>query len=92
MNVPLGALAQEREVMVVFGRDEDRFGLGVIEHLNVVGIETDARRDLRLCFVNEFRAWVSDCHQFCLWFVRDVLQQAPDVIMVEADDGDPSCS
>src|SRR5438309_11859859 len=90
MNVALGALSQDRKVAVVFGCDEDCLWLCLIEHPNVVGIETDARGDLRLCFVNEFRTGVGDRHQFCLWLVGDVLQQSPDMIVIEADNGDPS--
>jgi len=83
MDVALGALAENRKVLIVRCRDHDGIRLGLVEHLHKVIVEKDARWNAGLGERHQLGVWVGDGHQLNAGLGRDVMQQPPDMVVVE---------
>ena len=87
VNVTLGTLAQNLEMAIKFRSDEYCFGLGFVEHLDVVGIELHGARNLRPGLAYQVGMRIGNRHELRFWLGRNVFQELPDMIVVETDNG-----
>jgi len=69
---------------------KDRFGAGLVEHLDIVAIELDAGRHQGFGPFYELRMGVGDGHELPVQFSGDVLEQAPHVVVVKPHDREAS--
>ncbi len=86
--MPLRAFAQDRQVEVIFRGDNHGIRLGVIEHLDVIGIELHIRGNSRLRSVDKFSVRIGNADEFRVRLGGKVFEQPPDVVVIQANDGD----
>ena len=93
MNAALRALTENFQVLAVFRGDDHRLGFRFVEHPDVIAEEPDACGHALPRALHQFRMRVCDGDQLHLRFFGDIFEQAPDVVMVEANHGKSSaCS
>ena len=68
---------------VVGSCDNDRIGLYLVEHLDIVRKKLYAGGRRGLCLLDQVRVWIGDRHQFGGRLIRDDLEQSPHVVVIE---------
>ena len=75
-------------MQIVDRRHDDRIRLHLVEHLDVIAEEFDARRDPRLRLRNQFRVRVGNGHQLGVRSLKQCIHPVPHVIVVKTNDGE----
>src|SRR5438876_11452614 len=72
---------------IICGGDEHCFRFSFVEHVYVIGIEPHSLRNLGHGFVHQVGMRIAYRYEVSFRFGCDVLQQFPDMIVVQTDDG-----